>query len=185
MCPGMCQRVIEPNERLSKLITYLNIILIANILIPIIRIITTNYNGIFNDLICILILYGTIQSLQFIFAGLYIMIVIINNFITFFSIGSYIQAVIQGSKLSKNNVIYLSTIIVIFQFYIFAICIVFPAYKEMKAIFRSSNNIQGGLLNNNDLEIRQQRSSPSIAPSNSNNRPANFVPFGGNGQRLD
>ena len=80
MCIGMCQRVIEPNERLTKLLSYLNVLLIANILVPIIRIVTGNYYEILNDLICILILYCSTQSLHFLIAGLYIMIVIINNF---------------------------------------------------------------------------------------------------------
>jgi hypothetical protein len=133
------------------------------------------------------------------------MIVIINNFITFFTIGSYIQLIIQGSTLQKKNIIYLSSIIIIFQFYIFSICLIFPAYKEMKAIFKESTGMQegGALLNNNDPEmnrnynrinqqqpqnqIQNQSSSAQIGSSNANQniRPGNFVPFGGNGQRLD
>jgi hypothetical protein len=195
MCIGQCQRVIEPNELLRKFITYLNILLIANLLVPIIRISTGNYNEILNDILCIGILYCTTQSLHFIIAGLYIMIVIINNFITFFTIGAYIQLIIQGSTLQKDKIIYLCSIIIIFQFYIFAICMVFIAYREMKAVFKESNGIQGegALLNNNDPEINrnpnrinQQQPLPSgNLNANPNNRPANFVPFGGSGQRLD
>jgi len=118
------------------------------------------------------------------------MIIIINNLISFFNIGAYLQAILQGAVLNNSNIFNLCINIFIFLFYSFAIIIVFPAYKEMKAIFLvSAAAAQSGNARNNDLEAnlrpngnnnQNQGQARNVQPSQVNNN-NNFVPFGGRG----
>lgn len=194
MCTGLCQRVIQPTARLSKMLNFLKILMIINLIIPVLRIIMGKYDDILNDFLCLFILWGASESCHFLIAGFYIMFIIINNLISFFLIGAYVQAVIQGAVLNSSHILFLCINIFIFLFYSFAVIIVFPAYKEMKAIFFESagaaiaernNDMESHLRpsNNNQASGRviNQGQSHNASAGNNNNH---FVPFSGRGMQL-
>ena len=154
------------------------------------------YDDILNDFLCVLILWGATESCHFLIAGFFMMIIIINNLLAFFLIGAYVQAVLQGAVLTSSNILFLCINIFIFLFYSFAIFIVFPAYKEMKAIFLESAGaaLSGNAGVNNDMESNLRPSNynqvsgrvnsqdPNLQSGQSgNNNNNNFVPFGGRG----
>lgn len=203
MCVGICRRIINPSARLEKMLSFLRVIMIINLIIPILRILTDKYDDLINDLLCVFILWAATESCHFLIAGFYIMIVIINNFISFFLIGAYIQAILQGAVLNSSHILFLCINIFIFLFYAFAVVIVFPAYREMKAVFMESV----GLRANQDMEANLRaagnsshlphRSSAASNPNNygsegnapnaaENQQPSqqSFVPFAGRGVQL-
>ena len=185
MCQTLCRRIINPSQRLEKMITFLRFLVLFSILIPILRLFFNDSSNTINDLICILILMGTTESLHFLLSGFYIMFVILNNIFSFFLIGSIIQAIIQGSALSNKNVEFLCVNIFIFLFYIFAIVLVFPAYKEMKAIFIEAANSQ---IPQSDVERNgiQRNLVPEAVNNNQNenNNNNNFRAFSGRGVQV-
>jgi len=173
--------------------TFLKILIIGNLIVPILRIVINRYDDLFNDLFSVLILWIASESCHYLIAGFYIFIVLINNLISFFLIGAYVQAIIQGSTLAKEHVIFLCITIFIFLFYSFAVVIVFPAYKEMKAIFYESVGAVARGNNDTEANLRQNNyNNISSIPQNNNNQDLNnqeqnhhnFVPFSGRGVQL-
>jgi len=154
------------------------------------------YDDILNDFLCIIILWGATESCHFLIAGFYMMIIIINNLTSFFLIGGYNQAILQGAVLNNSHILFLCIYIFIFLFYSFAVVIVFPAYKEMKAIFLESASAR--IAGNNDMESQLRPSNQNQAsgrvniqnqnqgqnPQASNNNNNNFVPFAGSGMQV-
>lgn len=185
MCEGFCRRIINPTPRLEKMIKFLQVLLILNLMIPLLRILLKKYEDIITDLLCVLILYGAKESLHFLISGLYILIVIINNLVSFFFIGALLQAMIQGEKLENTALLFLCVNIFIFLFYSFAVIIVFPAHKEMKAIFFESR--AAGANGDMEANLRNQHNNNNNVASNPNQdqqRNSSFVPFSGRGVQL-
>lgn len=204
MCTDLCRRIINPSARLVKMLFFLRIIIITNLIIPILRALMDRFDDLINDLLCVFILWAATESCNFLIAGFYIMIVIINNLISFFLIGAYIQAITQGAVLKTSHVLFLCMNIFIFLFYSFAVVIVFPAYKEMKAVFMQSVGAVGAARPEGDLEANPRsagsnnfNSAAAAAPINFNNglgsrtnvnaadavqsQEDSFVPFAGRG----
>jgi len=187
MCNRLCRRMINPSPKLEKILTFLRILILINLIVPVLKILIERADDLLNDLICVFILWGACESCNFLIAGFYIMIVMINNFTSFFLIGAYVQAIIQGAVLNNKHVLFLCVYTFIFLFYSFTIAIVFPAYKEMKAIFvestsnlRRSNDMEENLGpgNYNNVSERNENLNQQVG----NNQ--NFVPFSGRGVQL-
>lgn len=127
--------VIAPNEKLTKMLIFVKIICIINILAAILRIFTKPSDMLF-DIFCALFLFLAFNTLSYIYAAIYIIFALMNTFYLFIACGIIFQMMIQGNlgEIKSRVPIVLSISLFLFIFYIFAIIFIYPVYKEMRAI---------------------------------------------------
>jgi hypothetical protein len=171
MCLGGMRQVIEPDARLTKMMSFAKIILFINILVSFLRIFIGQYGDMFYDLICSLFLMMASFTIYFLYMAMYEIFCLINAFTLTLNIAKVIQSMLQQNKGGSSNTIYLSISTVILVFYIFAIVFTYPMYREMRA---------------QAMESQGDSYRPAIAnnPNQDVERPANrsgFVPFSGRG----
>ena len=173
MCLGGIRQVIQPDEKLAKMMAFAKIILIINVVISIMRIFLNSVGDMIYDLICSLFLMMASFSIYFLYMAMYQIFCLINSFIIFIKIALVIQIIIQIGSSGSNEIVYLSLSIFIFTFYVFAIIFTYPMYKEMRA--QAMESFGGSMY-------RSVNRSDNI-PSNNDQERVNrgFVPFSGRG----
>jgi hypothetical protein len=129
-----CQPVIQGDGKLKKMIIFVQIILIVNLVSSFLRLFL-NPSDIILDLFGVLFLYLASQTLYFIYMGIYIILSLYNTVMLFISCGTLFQMLIQGTlgdlKPAIPKILGISVYLLVF--YIFAIVFTYPVYKEMKA----------------------------------------------------
>ena len=171
--------VIQPDEKLKKMLVFLKIILILNLISAILRIFV-NPSDVFYDLFCTLFLFLAYNTCYFIYAAIYIIFSLINAVYLFIKCGTVIEMIIQDTlgDFNKKVPIFLGISLYLLIFYIFAIIITFPAYKEMKAQIMESFGGASSTLRVNSSSNRQSDADIERAPQQSQ---SNFVAFSGSG----
>jgi hypothetical protein len=175
----MCdlRSVLQPDEKLKRMLNFLKIIFFLNIISAFLRL-WINPSDMFYDLICALFLFLTYNTVYFIYAAIYIIFSLINAVYLFINCGVVIQMIIQDTlgKYKQNAPLYLGISLYLFIFYIFSIIIAYPAYKEMKAQLMESFS---GTVNQrlNPAANRQREPDVERPPQNR----TGFVAFGGQG----
>ena len=206
MC--QCQRQFEPNPTLQKMLPMLKIAGFINVAICLLHIFPMNAGGIMDIFNCILI-FVTYNTLSYNFAQMYILFTCIDTVFMIDDIGVFFQEVYNQEHLASDSlsfIDYWSLGVNTFSlvFYIWAIYIVFEAYKEMRAqlLEIAGVNVQNmGVPQQQDQENQNQNPPPQNQWGNANmqaNAPANveqpreqrqgggrgYVPFGGRGVRV-
>lgn len=132
----MCdlRQVIQPDDKLQKMLVFLKFILILNIISAIMRIFI-NPSDMLYDLFCALFLFLAYNTVYFIYAAIYIIFSLVNSVYLFVSCGTILQMYLQATlgEYGKKAPLVLGISLYLLIFYIFAIIMVFPAYREMKA----------------------------------------------------
>lgn len=181
MCFGPIRQAIQPNEKLQKMLTFVKIILIINFLSSILRI-WININELFYDLICALFLMMAYFSVYFIYMAMYEIFCLFNGFFLFVKLAIFLQVLLQmpDYKINSKQVVSLSFTIYLFVFYIFAVIITYPVYKEMKA--QLMEGVGGGSYRSSADQSSAGNAQPDQErPDNSGGR---FVAFSGRGVPL-
>ncbi len=177
----MCdpRQVLQPDEKLKKMLVFLKFILILNLLSAILRIFI-NPTDMFYDLLCTLILYLAYNTVYFLYAAIYLIFSLINVVYLFVSCGTVIQMYLQGTlgNFAKKAPIFLGISLYLLIFYIFAIIMTFPAYKEMKAQLMDSFRGPENTLRLNNSGSRSANEDEE-RPATQNR--GGFVPFSGSG----
>ena len=171
--------VIQPDEKLKKMLVFLKIILILNLISAILRIFL-NPSQMLYDLFCTLFLFLAYNTCYFIYAAIYIVFSMINAVYLFISCGTVIEMIIQDTlgDFKSKVPLFLGISLYLFIFYIFAIIMTFPAYKEMKAQIMESF---GGSANATRLNSNANRQSDADVERPAAQPQTGFVPFGGSG----
>jgi hypothetical protein len=190
-----CQKYFEPNEKLKKMLNLVLIIMFINIILFILLAIFLGFSMCFEMIIQTLVLFCAYQSVLYTYIAMYIFFGLFNAFLVFRVVGIVIQQIIiEGSSTLQTGSQYagFSILLVTLVFQIFAIIVLFPVYKEMKAqlyertlgvsvdpevssdrndSINDDRNIQGG---------NSSQYNPPVSNNQSNNN-RGFVPFGGRG----
>ena len=142
-----CQEVIHPNKKLKKMYIVLKLIVIFNIILMVLQAYIIEVAPSFTDFFNILFLILIIMTGFYLYAVLYIFFNLFSVITSFVSLGIIIQRYILNNEEIQQKILIFS--IISFIFYIFSIYIVFPTYKEMKAILleNGSNNLSQELEN--------------------------------------
>ena len=142
-----CQEVIQQNKKLKKMYIVLKLIIILNIILVILQIYVIEVTPSFTDFFNILFLILIIMTGFYLYAVLYIFFNLFSVITSFVSLGIIIQRYILNNEEIQEKLLIFN--IICFIFYIFSIYIVFPTYKEMKAILleNGSNNLSQELEN--------------------------------------
>ena len=193
----MCQldEMIEPSEKLRKMLTILKFIFGINILVLLIHLFKFN-NNIFMEVMTSIFLLMTFYSINFVCCGLYIFFSLYNVVYLFINIGTFFQVVYMGAQQSISNDNYMSLGLDTFYlcFQVFSIYASFPIYKEMKAQYMeimgmANNGVEadeyqenedygeGQFNNNNNFENNVNANNNN----NNNQQPRGYQPFAGRG----
>lgn len=173
----MCQlqQSIEPDAKLKKMIGFLKIVLAINIIVVIAQIalsLTKNGGGNFlMEMFCCMFLLMVIYTINYMLMGLFIFFSLYNSVFVFIELGTLFQIYLMNGTLSSVWLLGVDTFE--FCFYIFAIIVTFPIYKEMKAQFLGSIGAGGAVS-------RDEESHEQAAPVNSGTS-SNFRAFSGRG----
>jgi hypothetical protein len=141
MCLNAIRPVLQPDSKLSKMISFGRIILVINIIVSLLRLFTGNPGDMLYDLICAVFLLMAVFSFYFLYMAFYVMFSLLSTVYLLVTIAIYVQVIIMSNKMLGNgDIVVLSITIFILVFYIFAIIFTFPMYKEMKAQFVGANS---------------------------------------------
>lgn len=196
-----CQKYFEPDVKLKKMLTLVLIIMLINILLTILTAIFIGFSMCFELLMQALVLFCGFQSLLYTYVAMFIFFGLLNGFLVFRIVGIIIQqTIIEGSSPLQTGKQYtaFAILLVTFVFQIFAIVVIFPIYKEMKAqLYERTLGVnvdpEGG-ASNSDANINdyaqqnmgrgERQYNPPVSNNqtnvnNNNNR--GFVAFGGRG----
>jgi hypothetical protein len=185
----MCniQQVLQPDANLTKMLGFIKIILIINLLSSFLRIFL-NPSDMIYDLFCTLFLFLAYNSVYFLYMAVYIIFSLVNSVLLFIKSATIFQMLIQntlGDAKSRVPLV-LGISLYLLIFYIFAIIFTYPVYKEMKA--QLMENFGGeatgarSYQRQNDDEERPGavvRNLPATTTTTSNN--AGFQAFSGRG----
>jgi hypothetical protein len=199
-----CQKYFEPDAKLKKMLILMLIIMIINVLLTILTAIFIDFSMCFELLIQVLVLFCGYQSLLYTYLAMYIFFGLLNGFLVVRVVGIIIQqTIIEGSSQLQTGKQYtaFSILLVTLVFQIFAIVLIFPIYKEMKAqlyertlgVSLDPENVSNENNNSNNINEEQQQQNAYIGRgdtqynppatynqvNSSNNR--GFVAFGGRG----
>lgn len=195
----MCtfQPSINPDAKLLKQINFLKIIFGLNLLIVLGHIIISINNktnlsssgsNIIIELFACLFLFMAIQCYNFVGAGVFVVFSLYCSVILFVEIGTFFQVVyLCGYNDTKNiSVLYakLGVDTFAFVFYVFAIIVIFPIYREMKAqyldgIGRGGESSEQDYANRRNYEENDEERNNNVEPAP--RRQPGFVPFSGRG----
>lgn len=190
----MCtfQASINPDAKLLKQINFIKIIFGLNLLVILGHIIISIYNksgisssgsNIIVELFACLFLFMAIQCYNFVGAGVFVVFSLYCSVILFVDIGTFFQIVYYSSNpLDEKSipVLYgkLGVDTFAFVFYVFAIIVVFPIYREMKAQYLEGVG-QGGEAPEGYDDRRDYEENNHVEPAP--RRQGGFVPFSGRG----
>lgn len=161
----MCsfRRVLEPSEKLSKFIGLGKILFLINLIITLSHIIGIDFN-IFLEGLCCIFLLSAVNSVYFLYAGLYIIIASYLIILNIMDIGVSFQYYIfgkSGSSTEASEYYLLITKTIGLIFYVFAVFVLFPIYREMKAQHMEDIGMLQIRNENNSLNI-PNNSEPSV-----------------------
>jgi len=178
----MCdlRQVLQPNEKLQKMLGFLKFILILNLISAILRIFI-NPSDMLYDLFCTLFLFLAYNTVYFIYAAIYMIFSLVNAVYLFVSCGTVLQMYLQGTlgEFGRKAPLFLGISLYLLIFYIFALMIVFPAYKEMKAQLMDSFRGPENTLRLNSNPSNNRSNNDEEIPAPAQNR--GFVAFSGSG----
>jgi hypothetical protein len=123
--------VIQPSSTLKKMLQMVKILCLINILCIVGRIWTRPWD-MFYDIFCIMFLFMGYNTGLFLHFAIYCIMALISCFYLFIDIGTYIQWMLFGNPMNGTMIAFLVISIVIFMFYMTAIILIFPVYKETK-----------------------------------------------------
>ncbi len=170
------RRVLEPDAKLAKMISFAKVVLLFNIIIAFLRIVIGAYSDMFSDLICSLILMMACFTIYFLYMAIYEIFCLLNAVTLALGIGLRIQKIIQDNQSDGTITLYLCISSVIFVFYVSAILFTYPMYKEMRAqAMESIGSFYRASAANN-----QPQPDPEVP---ANNR-GGFVAFSGRGHAV-
>lgn len=193
----MCniQRVLQPDANLTKMLGFIKIILIINLLSAFLRIFLNPTDMIY-DLLCSLFLFLAYNSIYFLYMAVYIIFSLVNSVLLFIKSATIFQMLLQntlGDTKSKVPII-LGISLYLLIFYIFSIIFCYPVYKEMKAqlMGNSGSGASVGGQNysrHNDDERppatnRNQPTSPTQATVTTTTSNSGFQAFSGRGTQV-
>lgn len=182
----MCywRRMIEPDAKLTQMLFLFRIILGLNVALIIGKgiywLTTKMYIDLFSDIICTLILIGAIYTLFFIYGMIGLFLILYRILSSVVQLGVFFQQIAYQNSFVFNSAKYAHLGITTFEvcFLLFSLLVLFPTYKEMKAVYIenvSGVNYRQQEDNNIDLGIN----SSNI--SNDNNTTHDFQAFQGSG----
>ncbi len=137
-----CDQVIQPDEKLKRMLTLVKIILIIHLLSMFARIGIGDPGDMFEDLLCLLFLFLAYKTVYFMYMAIYDIFCLFISFYLFIRVGGIIQKVLQHTTLNEKDTVSLAFTLYLFIFYVFAIILTFPIYKEMKA--QAMESFSGG-----------------------------------------
>ena len=188
----MCQldEMIEPSEKLRKMLSILKFIFAINLIVLMIHLFKFN-NNIFMEVMTSIFLLMTFYSINFVCCGLYIFFSLYNVVYLFINIGTFFQVAYMGAQQKITNDDYMSLGLDTFYlcFQVFSIYATFPVYKEMKAQYTevmgmADNGVEADEyqendnFNNNNFENNVNANNNN---NNNNNQPRGYQPFAGRG----
>lgn len=184
-----CEPVLQPDDKLKRMITLARILLLIHLISSFSRIFMNDAGSLLSDFLCCLFLFIATTTIFFMYMAIYIFFCLLNTFYLFLQIGFVIQRSIQGLEYSSKVILQLCFTIYLFVFYIFAIVIAFPIYKEMRAqmiglgtAYRNMNQEDRERPNaSSNANANVQRQSES-APTGQNR--AGFAAFQGRGVQV-
>jgi hypothetical protein len=189
MCLGNLRPVMQADDKLQKMIQFAKIILILNLVSSIFRFfmgpLFSGADFIF-DMICALFLWMSIMTLFYIHMAFYLFFSLYNAFYLFVNMSIMMQNYFLGSLvMDSKKIMILSFCIYLFAFYVFAMLITFPIFKEMRAqLYEQASGAQGGsgyrANNSND----EERNAPDTGTSTTQNNRGGFRAFGGRGVQV-
>ena len=127
------RRMIEPDPKLEKMLSFAKIIVLINLIMGILRIFSKSYNDIFFDLICSMFLMMASFTIYYLYMAIYQIFCLISAVSVSLKIGIVVQTMIQKNLGGSDATLFLSISSVILVFYVFAIIFTYPMYKEMRA----------------------------------------------------
>lgn len=195
---NLCNKMIEPNEILQKMLIMLRAILGIYVALIIAKGIFWGITGkrmdLFTDVFCLSILIITNINLFYSCGMMLLFFIIIRLLTCFFSLGTFIQQVFLPNIVTFDSVQYGLLGITTFEFFfdVFAIIVIFPIYKEMKAHFiEQGAGVGGGQQagaggGSNYQQYRDQENqiSHNQQPQNSSSNSGGFRAFQGRGVAL-
>lgn len=134
------QEIMLPNQRLCKMLNFLQFFSVLNFLVSLSRLATDNPFNIIYDFISIVLLYVSYTTSYYMFMGLFVIDCLFNCFMLFISFSMIIQKLISTKFLTNTDFVSFGIYLLLFFFYVIAIFFTFPIYKEMKAQMLERNN---------------------------------------------
>lgn len=179
----MCntQPMMTANDKLKKMIVMVQIILIVNLASSFLRLFL-NPSDMLIDLIGVLFLYLAVQTLYFIYMGIYILLGLLNSVLLFVYCGTLFQMVIQKTlgDIAPEVPKRLGISLYLFVFYVFAIIFTYPVYKEMKAQLMESFG-GGASIDSRNYSANQDQERVQPSEASQNSRTGRFQAFAGRG----
>ena len=192
----MCnlQAVIQPNEKLKKMLVFVRIIILLNIISAFARLLIRPSDMIY-DLFTSLFLFMAYNSVYFIYMAIYIIFCFFNVVLLFINSGIILQMLIQKTlgELKDSVGLILGVQLYLLVFYIFAIIFTFPIYKEMRAQLLEMYGALGSSGEGpSNAQPDQERpssynnisSNPNTQEQQATNSRGGFVPFSCRGQAV-
>ena len=173
----MCQmqQSIEPDAKLKKMIGFLKILLAINVVVVIAHMIIAIKEGkgsnALMEFFCCMLLLMAIAYVNYMGMGLFIFFALYNSVFIFIDIGTFFQVMIIKPK-EHPSYYKLGVDTFAFCFFVFAIIIGFPVYKEMKAQYLGSIGAGGSAPRDEENYGH---------PPASTNTSSNFRAFSGRG----
>jgi hypothetical protein len=139
MCLGSIRQYVQPDSKLSKMVSFGKIILIVNIIISFVRLFIRPADMLY-DLICAMFLLMAVFYIYFVYMAIYVIFALFISFYLVIGLSIKVQFMLQTGKQEKNDFVVLALTIFLLVFYVFAIIFTFPMYKEMKAQLMGDGN---------------------------------------------
>ena len=179
-----CEQMIDSNDKLDGLKQFGKIALIINFIVVVLQVYPSfNFSSLIFQSVGCLLLLGAINTLYFFYWAFYLFFAFYYVIDIGITIGYKIQEFYcySGDSDFKPFKFWFESCIDVFSFcfYLFAIIVFFPAYKESKALF-SENGPRAANQGEEDIE-ENRNAGPAINRSSQQNTTSNFRAFAGRG----
>lgn len=178
-----CRRMIDPDAKLTQMLFLFRVILGINFWLIIGKAIywltTKMYIDLFSDIICTLLLLGTIYTLFFMYGMLGLFLILYRIVSCVVQLGIFFQQIVYQDTFIFDTGKYAHLGITTFEtcFVFFSLIVLFPTYKEMKAQY--IENIAGVNYQQQDDNDNDNDNQPNL-----NNFEHGFQAFQGSGVQV-